>query len=201
MEDSKEMKKEEENGEMNDKKMIEEMMETIPPPVTKEEMPEPMVKKLPPPNHQSDIGSVLLTFVVLWLLIPNSISVHWRITSPLSPGDKLPAGQWRSKCGIFSFLPEDFTGCNHSILEMSGDGALTLSKTEGGVSSVVWKMEGKCSDDDDCVAFIDDNGQITIGGSVGEVTEGQDSDVSLSPWPFTVEPPKSKPKQKRRGWK
>ena len=53
-------------------------------------------------------------------------------------------------------------------------------------------MQGKCSDEGDCDAVIADDGSINFGGKKAKVVKqkGKKIEVSLSPWPFTEEPPR-----------
>jgi len=150
-------------------------------------------------------SSTFLTYIMLVILIPVLMSVQGRITSPLSPGDNLPVGQWRSTCGILSALPEQYSGCHGSkILEMTEDGLLTLTElnaNEGREDTILWQMKGSCSNDEnmECMAEIDQDGQIMIGGSPGKPVKGVGSskdDIDLTPWPFTIYPDKNKRKNR-----
>lgn len=158
----------------------------------------PPEKRNSGPNYSRRIFSVLL-FAALAV---GSKFGHDFITSPLSLGDELPPGSWRSKCGLLSFLPSHDTldkfslpshvisalSCDKAALEMSRDGVLTLY---GAGAAVVWRMQGSVCDHDhpSCVEglIIKPNGSLVIGGKqISSVTTYGDTD--LSPWPFVNAP-------------
>jgi len=151
------------------------------------------VKEVPEMTSSNDgQGSLLLLFVFLWILTPILIAVNARITTPLSPGDSLPAGQYRSTCGLLSIIPQEYTGCVDKVLEMKDDGSLTLTEFDGEIETLIWELKGSCPSDTECVATFEEDTSFTIGGKL--VTKKK-VDVTLTPFPFTTQPIKTKRKK------
>jgi len=124
--------------------------------------------------------------------------VHSHVTSPLLPGQSLPVGHWRSTCGLLSLIPEDYTNCQNSVLEMTADGLLTFSTPED--NAVLWQMKGNCPEEgEECVADITESGGILIAGATGKVVKGGKGkdNISLTPWPFATEPMKKNRNKKK----
>jgi len=154
-------------------------------------------------SSQGGIGanaSFKLLLVLLAIVVPILTYVHIHVTSTLSPGDVLPTGHWRSKCGLLEF-PRlgNMSPCfkNERVLSLTPDGILSIKDEEG---ETVWEMKGKCSastttNDKECVARIGKDGNITIGSKLGKLMEGRPG--IAYPWPFTVEP-STKTKKRRK---
>lgn len=175
--------KEEENEQTNLEPESETKLDTME--VSAKEIPEMK-------STGKDYGPLLLFFILLWIMTPVVFVVHARITSPLGPGDSLPVGHYRSTCGLFSILPEEYTGCQDTVLKLTDTGFLTLTAFEGESERVLWEMEGKCPDGKECVAKFGEDGYITIGESPGKPMKGKKTLVTLTPFPFTIEPITSK---------
>jgi len=151
------------------------------------------VKEVPEMTSSNDgQGSLLLLFIFLWILTPILIAINARITTPLSPGDSLPAGQYRSTCGLLSIIPQEYTGCVDKVLEMKDDGLLTLTEYDGEIETLIWELKGSCPSDTECVATFEEDTSFTIGGKL--VTKKK-VDVTLTPFPFTTQPIKTKRKK------
>ena len=144
---------------------------------------------------QSEVtGTLWLIIILISILIPIIFSIQAHITSPLSPGDSLPVRHWRSTCGLLNFFPENISGCStNKILELKDNGLLTLYEVDGEINNVLWQMTGKCQTENECFASIGEDGAISIGDTYGSVvkTKGKKKEniITLSPWPFTKEPP------------
>lgn len=141
----------------------------------------------------SGSASVKLLLVFMTILAPIVAFVHGHITTPLSPGDVLPAGHWRSSCGLLALIPKEYSECNNSVLELTSDGLLTFTDDE---QTVLWSMEGVCVTDSECVATVGQDGKIKIGDTDGKIMEGGKGIVA--PWPFTTEPGNKKGKRKKQ---
>lgn len=136
-------------------------------------------------DASSSIASFKLFLVLLAMVVPILLYVHYHVSSTLSPGDVLPTGHWRSKCGL---LP-----CRKNrVLSLTPDGILSIHNNEG---ETIWEMKGKCKSGGKCVARVGQNGKPTIGSSLGKLMEGRPG--IAYPWPFTVEP-STKTKKRRK---
>lgn len=111
-------------------------------------------------------------------------AIHTNMISPLSPGNIMSPGTWRSKCGLLSPFP---SVCENSVLFMSGDGVLSMVGPDG---ETEWKIVGGvCRPDSECTEglVVKENGSLKIGGQAVSSVMVK-SGGSMTPWPFEEEP-------------
>jgi len=136
-------------------------------------------------GKKTSILRKILTFLVLVGIAVGAQRLQIHMTAPINPGDVLSPGMWRSKCGLFSILPN----CEAAHLKMTQSGELNLY---GPDSEVVWTMQGGICDHDhpSCVsgAKVESNGYITIGGKPVSYYTVYGDAAELSPWPFSEQP-------------
>ena len=153
----------------------------------------------PVKNHSDeDLKSLLMTFIILWIITPTVVAMHTKISAPVAPGHTLKVGQFRNNCGIFSYFPKSYTGCTGPILEFKENGLLELFEIVEEENKVLWSIQGTCPEDDECELTIAEDGAILIGGVVPKAVKkkGKKEEIELSPWPFVETPPKRKKSRK-----
>lgn len=143
-------------------------------------------------------ASFKLSLVLLAIVAPMLAYVQTVLTSPLSPGDVLPTGNWRSSCGLLAHFPKMCGDGGNKILNLSSDGTLSLTRFDDDNDEeeiTLWEMQGKCKGETLCTATVGADGKITIGSTKGKLMEGAPG--IAHPWPFVVEP-STKTKKRRK---
>jgi hypothetical protein len=171
----------------------------------------------------TDVLTAILCIGVMMIIVHTIQTVF---TKPIGTNVVMPPGTIKSKCGIVGYLPpivkdvaktllEPFhptihtsdghwLNCRNEILEVTMDGAVTVSDDSG---NVIFKFKGDtCSpaandDHDHCIngVALQDNGLLKIGNKVvrsgtyyyddgGDDTYRHNKNIVLSPWPFLEEP-------------
>lgn len=138
--------------------------------------------KSAPEKQSSSVFGILIPVLIAFLLF----KLNDFVTSPLAPGDVLPPGLFRSKCGILSVLPESITGCDPALLKMGTDGVLSFYAGD----DLLWEMKGAvCPEGNDACepgAVLDAKGKVTIGGARARVRVVGGRGVVNTPWPFDL---------------
>ena len=151
------------------------------------------------PLQSSSIYNIFMVIIAAFLIVVAAIvDMQLHITSPLSPGDFLEAGEWRSQCGLFGILldnpAEKLFDCNPLTLELDENGALSLYDSMDKQSrKIIWVM--RSSADIELSArpsvFVDsEDGTVLIGGERAFVEFIDESAIThnpFSPWPFVRE--------------
>lgn len=147
-------------------------------------------KQVFPSSSLSTIPGIIIFFV---LLSPLFHVFHTTISAPLSPGDALAPGTWRSHCGLIPPV----AGCESKALHFDNEGTLLLYKGASVAVRATINDASKCSNG--CQLSVGDDGAIMIGDEMA-IFDAPLELSDLSPWPFTVEIPLSGngKKQKRR---
>jgi len=140
---------------------------------------------------------------LIMVLIAFMYKVQENITSPLQPGDILSPGQWRSRCGVFSSLPKEYTGCSPSKVLLTEDATFHMYED----NDIVLTIQGSlCSNNKknkkNCVDGVEvqDDGSIHLGGTLVQYVNSNEP-ISLSPWPFETAIPQEKFKRFFRPFK
>jgi hypothetical protein len=104
-------------------------------------------------NPQRHVPSIYSFSSIVWVVIAAAIGIvlscfalalnkHWKLTSPLRPGDTMHQGEIRSKCGIFhrkSFSTNRWIipFCQPTALQLSNNGKLTYYHN----NQVLWEIQ------------------------------------------------------------
>jgi len=129
---------------------------------------------------------VVLALLVIVAVVPLTM-LHARITSPLGPGDRLKAGQFRRKCGITSLTQDSFNGCSELSAEFDDKGVLTVYNLGSMLSdnkTVLYRLMAEKATQSGGELFVGADGSLTIGGKPVLVEVPSQSNPDLSPWPF-----------------
>ena len=129
---------------------------------------------------------VVLALLVIVAVVPLTM-LHARITSPLGPGDRLKAGQFRRKCGITSLTQDSFNGCSELSAEFDDKGVLTVYNLGSMLSdnkTVLYRLMAEKATESGGELFVGADGSLTIGGKPVVVEVPSQSSPNLSPWPF-----------------
>jgi hypothetical protein len=158
---------------------------------------DPVTHKIPDKQGAS-LAKVVLMLLLTVSVIPLTF-LQLTITSPLGPGDRLAAGQFRRKCGITSVTKEPFNGCNELSAVFDENGVLTVYKMGSMLSdnkTVLYRLMSieKSSIGDGLHVGYD--GSLSIGGKPVVVEVPPKSDPVLNPWPFAKTVNLQKPKRK-----
>ena len=134
----------------------------------------------------------MVTFALLAFVI---MSLDTFLKAPIQADSPLKPGSFRSKCGVFGFLPAELsdymkvmTDCTNSYLEVHNDG--TVSITDAAKELDIF-MKGKaCEEGDDCEPglVMKENGKVFIGKQRVREAYQYGETKTLSPWPFATEP-------------
>ena len=136
---------------------------------------------------------------------------HLKLVAPLKPGDTMHQGEIRSRCGLIgSLTPKGIMTCDPAIVELRSDGVLAFY--HGEVKDLIWEIKpvqavnkvrhafdlliwGKSNSLESASPkslaslHVDFTGAITINGMETELKVYANNDeISLSPWPFVVDP-------------
>jgi len=147
-----------------------------------------------PVEDKKSTGSNWLKLISYLIFLGIAVGLqlaHNTVTKIITPGEILPPGSLRIKCGLFSVLPSSITDCEPAGLHMTNEGLLKIYGPNG---QIRWIMEGNvCGEHQaSCVdgLSMDQKGIIAIGSK--KVTSCILTDPStvqeLSPWPFKVSP-------------
>jgi hypothetical protein len=160
-------------------------------------MVDPLTHKIPD-KHGASLAKVVLILLLTVSVIPLTF-LQLTITSPLGPGDRLAAGQFRRKCGIKSVTKEPFNGCNELSAEFDENGVLTVYNMGNMLSDNKTVLYRLMSIDKSSIGdglYVGYDGSLSIGGKPVVVEVPSKSDPVLNPWPFAKTVNLQKPKRK-----
>lgn len=143
------------------------------------------------PETKSGIFPIVAVLAILAIVLQTA---HNFISSPIEAGVPLPPGTWRSKCGLFGYIPDIGGGylptCKNQYFEVNDDGTAVLYDSDQEID--IFLLGGVCKKED-CIEglVMGTDGIVRIGGKQVNKALLYEFDMELTPWPF-VEKPKMK---------